>query len=281
VLPRLSQLSREISPWADGVAELTDANYESVLVQAYQDARQIEATTVPEFLPRWEQPFGRQLIDAHVATGARTARVFVFESVTDAADEQARRIMFEHVLIGVLVLVFCRDDTRAVAPPPSRSWDFAMIDKGQRISETFFRGSDEVGANWYFGNRDATSDYIWFFERLRHNSTEYGKFMGKHAADRNLQAVLIDLARLLRADGQASAGQAVMGHVAALDDAVQDAGQHTKSVRSVLAMCTTGDVIPQGLFRSNEDAPSAASTYGYLRRQLQRTAQAELGGRSR
>jgi hypothetical protein len=259
------------------VVEVADSTYEWLLIQVYRRASQVAATCLPEFLLKWEQPFGQQLARAHAESGAGMIRLFIFDSLPDSLDERAQEVMFAQVLAGVGVYVFIRGDSPSVTPPPTRLWDFAIIDDGAVVFPTYFRGANGIGANVFFGNADAATDYSEFFERLMLHSTEYGRFVTTNAPRIELPGTLGNLATLLRAYGQSALAKRVQAHVQELDQSRGDSDQRASALHQLMALCSSDpDGLPPGLLDDMEHNPSAASTYGYLRRQVRQLAEADL-----
>lgn len=275
VLPRLRELAREIRPWRDGTVSAMDSNYETMLVRAYERATTVKAATIPAFMPLWEQSFGAQLTAAHLASGAATTRVFVFDSLDDALQPQVRHALFAQVLMRAAVYVFARDEAPRVAPPRSRSWDFAVIDEGAIIAETIIE-ADRVGATWYFGNADAVADYLEFFERLIVHSIEYGRLLRQRPeAGRDLPGLVTDLAALLRAYGETDRERTVRAMLRTLQDGDGGRVRRAEDLRRILALFTEDGTLPGGLPAFGE-AVSAESSYSYLRGYIQQVARAAL-----
>lgn len=196
IMPRLHEISRSIRPWRDGSVNADSANYDSIVIRACREATEVKATSVPEFRARWMQSYGDRLVAAHVESGARVTRVFLFDSLQDAREEVSQRVMLTQVLIPATILIYLRDEAN-VTPPPGCVWDFAFIDDGELISEAICQNGEYSALKLYFGNRDAAADYRTFFERMTLHSMEYGRFMTQRGGHRGIQSLLADLARLL------------------------------------------------------------------------------------
>ena len=196
ILPQLHEISRSIRPWRDGSVDADSTNYDSIIIRACHDATEVKATSIPEFTTRWMQSYGDRLVAAHVESGARVTRIFLFDSLRDALEEVAQRVMLTQVLIPATILIYLRDEAN-VTPPPGRVWDFAFIDDGELISEALFQDGEYSALKLYFGNRDAAADYRAFFERITMHSMEYGRFMTRRGGHRDIRSLLADLGRLL------------------------------------------------------------------------------------
>ncbi len=187
IMPQLHEISRSVRPWRDGSVDADSMNYDSIIIRACRDATEVKATSIPEFTTRWMQSYGDQLVAAHVESGARVTRIFLFDSLQDALEEIAQRVMLTQVLIPATVLIYLRDEAN-IAPPPGRVWDFAFIDGGELISEAIFRDGEYSALKLHFGNRDAAADYRAFFERVSLHSTEYGRFMTQRGGHRDIRS---------------------------------------------------------------------------------------------
>ena len=196
IMPQLHEICRSIRPWQDGSVDADSTNYDSIIIRACRAATEVKATSVPEFTPRWVRSYGDRLVAAHVESGAQVTRIFLFDSLRDALEDVAQRVMLTQVLIPATILIYIRDEA-SVTPPLGRVWDFAFIDDGELISEAIFQDSDHSALKLYFGNRDAAADYRAFFERISLHSMEYGRFMTRRCGHRDIRSLLADLARLL------------------------------------------------------------------------------------
>jgi hypothetical protein len=196
IMPRLDEISRSIRPWRDGSVDANSTSYDSIVIRACRDATDVKATSIPEFTTRWMQSYGDRLVAAHVDSGARITRMFIFDSLQGALEDVAQRVMLTQVLIPATVLIYLRDEAD-ITPPPGCSWDFASINDGEIISEAIFQGGKYSALRLYFGNRDAAADYRAFFERLTLHSMEYGRFMTQRGGRRDIESLLADLANLL------------------------------------------------------------------------------------
>jgi hypothetical protein len=274
VAPQIREFARRIRPWRDGVVDVTDSNYEWLLTQVYGRASQVEATCLPEFLLRWDQPFGMQLAAAHARSGARMTRLFIFATVADGLEERAQRVMFAQVLAGATVHVFSRADSPSVSPPPTRLWDFAIVDNGAVVFPTYFGGAGDIGASVFFGNADAAADYRELFDRLMLHSTEYGRFMDVHAAGKDLPGSLKDLVALLSAYAKPASASSVLAIAQELDQSGEDVPRLADTLRQIVALCAND--LPDSLLERADGNLSAAPAYAYLRRQAQLMAQADL-----
>jgi hypothetical protein len=109
------------------------------------------------------------------------------------------------------------------------------------------------------------------------HSTEYGRFMTTNAPGIELSGTLGNLATLLGAYGQSALAKRVQAHVRELDQSRGDSDQRASALHQLMAMCSSDpDGLPPGLLDDVEHNPSAASTYGYLRRQVRKLAEADL-----
>jgi hypothetical protein len=214
IMPRLDEISRSIRPWRDGSVDANSTSYDSIVIRACRDATDVKATSIPEFTTRWMQSYGDRLVAAHVDSGARITRMFIFDSLHGALEDVAQRVMLTQVLIPATVLICLRDEA-GITPPPGCAWDFASIDDGELISEAIFQDGKYSALRLYFGNRDAAADYRAFFERLTLHSMEYGRFMTQRGGRRDIESLLADLANLLDKFGGDSDLAGRVGNLAA------------------------------------------------------------------
>jgi hypothetical protein len=200
IMPRLDEISRSIRSWRDGSVDADSTSYDSIVIRACRYATDVKATSIPEFTTRWMQSYGDRLVAAHVESGARITRMFIFDSLQGALEDVAQRVMLHQVLIPATILIYLRDEAN-ITPPPGCSWDFASIDDGKLISKAIFQDGQYNALKLYFGNRDAAADYRAFFERLTLHSMEYGRFMTQRGGRRDIRSLLADLANLLNKFG--------------------------------------------------------------------------------
>ena len=138
IMPRLHEISRSIRPWQDGSVDADSMNYDSIVIRACRDATEVKATSIPEFTTRWVQSYGDRLVAAHVESGARVTRIFLFDSLQDALEETAQRVMLTQVLIPATILIYLQDEAnitpRLVVSGISRS--LTMASGSPRLSFT-------------------------------------------------------------------------------------------------------------------------------------------------
>ncbi len=271
IMPRLHEISRSIRPWRDGSVDADSTNYDSLVIRACCDATDVKATSIPEFTTRWMQSYGDRLVAAHVESGARVTRMFLFDSLHDALEDVAQRVMLTQVLIPATILIYLRDEAN-VTPPPGCVWDFAFIDDGELISEAIFRDGGYIALKLYFGNRDAAADYRAFFERLTVHSMEYGRFMARRGGRRDIPSLLADLARLLGKFGGDSdlAGRA-RDLVAAYGETRAQAARAELGERAIALLDEAGHLSLQA--GATGSVPSA---YAYLLQKAKSAARADV-----
>jgi hypothetical protein len=271
IMPRLDEFSRSIRAWREGSVDASSTSYDRIVIRACSDATDVKATSIPEFTTRWMQSYGDRLVAAHVESGARITRMFIFDSMSGALEDIAQQVMLTQVLIPATILIYLRDEG-GIAPPPGCSWDFASIDDGELISEAIFHDGEYGALRLYFGNHDAAADYRAFFERLTFYSMEYGRFMTQRGGRRDIGSMLADLANLLDKFGT---DPNLAGRVGNLTAAYSEADTHAARAelgeRAIELLNETGNVPLQA-----GATGSVPSTYDYLLQKIRSAARADV-----
>lgn len=273
IMPRLDEISRSIRPWRDGSVDADDTSYDSIVIRACRDATDIKATSIPEFMARWTQSYGDRLMAAHVESGARITRMFIFDSLHSALDDVAQRVMLAQVVLPATILIYIRDEAHII-PPPGCSWDFASINDGELISEAVFEDGEYRALKLYFGNHDAAADYRAFFERLTLHSMEYGRFMTQRGGRRDTGSLLADLAVVLgRFGGDPDLAKRVGNLAAAYGDASTQPALAGLGERTIELLDEAGRLPLQA--GATGSVPSA---HAYLLEKARSAAQADVDG---
>jgi hypothetical protein len=271
IIPRLDEISRSIRPWRDGSVDANSTSYDSIVIRACRDATDVKATSIPEFTTRWMQSYGDRLVAAHVESGARITRMFIFDSLNGALEDIAQRVMMTQVLIPATILIYLRDEA-GITPSPGCAWDFASIDDGALISEAIFQNGQYSALRLYFGNRDAAADYRAFFERLTLHSTEYGRFMTQRGGRRDIGSLLADLANLLDKFGRDPDLAGRVGNLAAAyGEADEQATRDELGARAIELLDEAGHLSLQAT--ASGSVPSA---YAYLLQKAKSVARADV-----
>jgi hypothetical protein len=221
-------------------------------------------------MTRWMRSYGDGLVAAHVESGARITRMFIFDSLHAALENVAQQVMLTQVLIPAKILIYLRDEAN-ITPPPGCAWDFAFIDDGQLISEAIFQDGEYIALKLYFGNRDAAADYRAFFERLTLHSMEYGRFMAKHGGGRDIRSLLTDLANLLDKFGDSNLAGRVGNLVAAYGEADAHAARAELGERAIELLDEASRLPLQA-----EATGSVPSAYAYLLHKARSVARADI-----
>jgi hypothetical protein len=270
IMPRLDEICRSIRSWQDGSVDADSSSYDSIVIRACREATDVKATSIPEFMTRWMRSYGDGLVAAHVESGARITRMFIFDSLHAALENVAQQVMLTQVLIPAKILIYLRDEAN-ITPPPGCAWDFAFIDDGQLISEAIFQDGEYIALKLYFGNRDAAADYRAFFERLTLHSMEYGRFMAKHGGGRDIRSLLTDLANLLDKFGDSNLAGRVGNLVAAYGEADAHAARAELGERAIELLDEASRLPLQA-----EATGSVPSAYAYLLHKARSVARADI-----
>jgi hypothetical protein len=273
ILPRLDEFSRSIRPWRDGSVQADSSSYDSIMIRAFRTATNVKATSIPAFMSRWMQSYGDSLMAAHVDSGARVTRMFIFDSAKDALDDTAQRVMLTQVLVPTTILIYVRDEA-SVSPPSGCGWDFAVVDDGALITEALFQDGEYSAQKLYFGNGDAAADYQAFFERLTLHSMEYGRFMTRRGGHREIRSLLRDLARLLRTFGTDPSLAAQAYDLAMALDDTDALAQSPELVERLIALLDDAGRQPLQAMA----AGSVPSTHAYLLQAARSAARRLAGG---
>jgi hypothetical protein len=167
-----NEVERRVDGWSKKAAALqsgvatVQTNYTIVLTDVYRYAeRNIFSTSIPDYLPAWETPWGRSLVHVqHDNREAKSTRVFIFRS-RSALGPETRRLLEFHASNRIEVLLHFADEHASTFPPDLGN-DWTVVDDGLIVGITHKLG-DLYEATWYFGKTEEQQRFMGYCEKLR------------------------------------------------------------------------------------------------------------------
>jgi hypothetical protein len=179
-IQRVRTLARD---WSEGEIEVSDFEYQEVLLDQYQNAKvSVISTSAPEYLSVWETNFGDEVLAAHEKSKATSIeRIFTFKSI-DQVTEKALSVMRRHAESSrIVVYVHLPSQPLLLSPAlvPGLTSDFTVID-GQRAIGVTTKFQDIPQAKWYFESESIGPKYSESARQLKFQSLRLDRFLQKH-----------------------------------------------------------------------------------------------------
>jgi hypothetical protein len=177
MLDECHSFQAKVGVWSDGQFQAHDAQYNEILLQLYAHAREsVFSTTIPNYLPTWTTPLGRQITEAHAKSRALVTRVFVFNSRNEVTAQAIEEMEKQDRLGNIKVRLYFDEEDKTFNFPPDVSRDFTVIDKGEAIGITVSFGEGSTAAVWYIKDQNKRQRFLHICEALERGSIPFRDF---------------------------------------------------------------------------------------------------------